>query len=203
MIAIVIPTVEGRRDDLLRCVEAYGKTTGDSISLYIEHDHPSCGAAWVAGAERAVQDGYDYLHLTADDLEPHGGWLAPAVEAVDKGLIPAPLVYQPGGGLESAGLAGFSLNCANVTDWHPVDGTTVPFLSREMWDAMATPEFLETLATVHYCSDLMFSVAGRKHGWDTVIRTGMAFTHYTAPAGRNYGRSGEDTQRYLQWAASA
>jgi hypothetical protein len=201
-VAVVVPTIQGREDDLKRCVEAYWDTA-PKAKVYIERDHSSCGAAWIAGAERATRDGFDYLHLTADDLEPHAGWLETAIETVEKDMIPAPFVYRPDGTLESAGLAGFSMNCAQQADWHPVDGTTVPFVTREMWEAIATPQFTETLSVVHYCSDLMFSVAGRKHGWDTVIRAGMAFTHYTAPAGRNYGRAGTDTQRYLEWVASA
>jgi hypothetical protein len=190
-VAIVVPTIDGRETDLRRCLVAYEKTAPDAY-LYIEHGHASCGEAWIAGAERAREHGFDYLHLTADDLEPHLGWLEVAVETVDKGFIPTPLVYDPSGQLESAGLAGFALNhVAADQDWHSVDGTTVPFLTRDMWDCIG-------MIPVHYCTDLWVSAKGRMHGWDTVIRTGMKFTHYTAPAGRNYGRAQPDTQEYIR-----
>lgn len=190
-VAIIVPTVKGRETDLERCVEAY-HDTAPSAKVYIEHDRPSCGDAWIRGAERAAQDGFDYLHLTADDLEPHPGWLEPAVEAVDAGFIPAPLVYHPDGGLESAGLQGFGCYRGAYADWSPIEGTTVPFLTREMWEKVGME------ATLHYCTDLLVSYRGRKHGWETVVRTGMVFTHYTAQPGRNEGRAGWDTREYLR-----
>lgn len=189
-VAVVIPTIEGREADLERCVSAYERTAPDA-RLYVEHDHSSCGAAWITGAERAAEDGFDYLHLTADDLEPHPGWLEAAVETVDQGFIPAPLVYHPSGPLESAGLVGFGCYTGSHQDWALIEGTTVPFLTREMWDAIG-------MIDVHYCSDLLVSYRGRKYGWETVIRTGMKFTHYTATPGRNYGRVGPDTEEYLR-----
>lgn len=188
-VAVVIPTIEGREADFDRCVAAYERTAPEA-RLYVERDYPSCGHAWLAGAEKAGRDGYEYLHFTADDLEPHDGWLEVAVETVDKGFIPAPVVLDPGGRLESAGLAGFALN-GTAEDWHPVDGTTVPFLTRAMYAVIG-------MIPVHYCTDLWVSAVGRWYGWQTAIRTGMRFTHYTAAAGRNYGRAQPDTQEYLR-----
>jgi hypothetical protein len=187
-VAIVVPTIPGREADVSRCVKAYRRTAPDA-TIYIERDHPSCGAAWIAGAHKAAP--FDYLHLTADDLEPHAGWLETARETVDKGYIPAPLVYHPTGDLESAGLAGFGCYRGEYDDWMLIEGTTVPFVTAEMWDAIG-------MIDVHYCTDLWVSHQGRKHGWETVIRTGMAFTHYNAPAGRNYGRVPDDTRAYLE-----
>ena len=193
-VAIVIPTIDGRAEDFDRCVTAY-QQTAPGARLYIERDHPSCGHAWIAGAEKAALDGFDYLHFTADDLEPHPGWLEAAIETVDKGMIPAPLVYAPNGLLESAGLAGFGLN-TTYQDWMPIEGTTVPFLTREMWQTVG-------MIPVHYCSDLWVSTVGRWHGWETVVRENMVFTHYTAPAARNYGRAGSDTQEYIRLVREA
>jgi hypothetical protein len=172
-----------------RCLAAY-EATSDVIP-YVVHDFPSCGEAWLQGATDAAKVGFDYLHLTADDLEPHDGWLQAAIETVDKGLIPAPMVYRPDGTLESAGLAGFSLNAIAERDWQPVDSTTVPFLTTEMWEAIG-------MIPIHYCTDLWVSNRGRLHGWDTVIRTPMRFTHYTAQPGRNYARADADTREYMR-----
>jgi hypothetical protein len=191
-VAVVIPTIDGREEDLYRCVQAYDRTMPEgSLRYYIEHGHPSCGEAWIAGAEKACKDGFDYLHLTADDLEPHPGWLPHAVEAVDKGYIPAPLVYHPSGELESAGLQGFGCYTGLHADWGYVEGTTVPFLAREMWDRIG-------MIPTHYCTDLWVSARGRDFGYETVVRTGMRFTHHTAQAGRNYGRVSDDTREYLR-----
>lgn len=187
-VAIVVPTINGREEHVKRCVKAYQRTAPDA-RLIFEYNRPSCGAAWIAGASRAGD--FDYLHFTADDLEPHDHWLDVAVETVDAGYIPAPLVFHPDGSLESAGLLGFGCYNGPHDDWQFMEGTTVPFLTREMWKAIG-------MIDVHYCSDLLMSTVGRRHGWETVIRTGMRFTHYTAQEGRDYRRAGPDTQRYLR-----
>jgi hypothetical protein len=186
-VAIVVPTIEGREIDLKRCLRAY-KRTAPKAEVIVEHDHGSCGEAWIAGAERTDAE---YLHFTADDLEPQPGWLKIAKETVDKGFIPAPLVFNTDGSLDSAGLVGFGQYRGEHQDWQPIEGTTIPFLTREMWETVG-------MIPVHYCTDLWVSVQGRKHGWETVIRTGMRFTHHVAPAGRNYGRAPDDTREYLR-----
>jgi hypothetical protein len=187
-VAVVIPTIAGREAHLRRCLEAHRDTAPDA-TLIVERDHRSCGAAWIAGAARAPS--FDYVHFTADDLEPHPGWFEVALETVQAGHIPAPLVYHPDGELESAGLWGFGCYNGPRADWQLVEGTTVPFLTREMWEAIG-------MIDVHYCSDLWVSTIGRRHGWETAIRTGMRFTHHTAQEGRDYGRAGPDTQEYMR-----
>jgi hypothetical protein len=187
-VAVVIPTISGRAEHLARCLDAY-RRTAPNAQIIIERGHPSCGAAWIAGAAAAGE--FDYLHFTADDLEPHDGWLQVAVETVDAGYIPAPLVNHPGGELESAGLLGFGCYRGPHADWQLIEGTTVPFLTRQMWEAIG-------MAPIHYCSDLLVSTIGRRHGWETAIRTEMRFTHHTAQAGRNYGRVPADTQEYIR-----
>lgn len=201
---MIIPSIDGRDLDLARCVEAYARTTPRDdldVSLLVERDHPSCGAAWLAGATQAEKAGrFDYIHFTADDLEPHDGWLDVAVETVDAGYIPAPLVYHPTGELDSAGLLGLERYTDAQHDWQYIDGTTVPFLTAEMWEAISvTPGFTQTMGRTHYCTDLMVSIAGRRNGWETVIRTGMRFTHHVAAAGRNHERSPDDTREFIRW----
>jgi hypothetical protein len=188
-VAVIIPTIDGRQEHLARTVGAYTRTA-PGARLIVEHGHPSCGAAWIAGAD-AVAGQFDYLHFGADDLEPHDGWLDVALETVDAGYIPAPLVYHPDGRLESAGILGFGVYNGPHEDWQLIEGTTVPFLTAEMWEAIG-------MIDVHYTTDLWCSTIGRRHGWETVIRTGMRFTHHTAQAGRNHGRAWPDTQEYLR-----
>lgn len=188
--AIVIPTINGRGEHLARCLEAYARTA-PRASIYVKHDHPSCGEAWIAGAKEATRDGFDYLHLTADDIEPHDGWLEAAIETVDAGFIPAPLVYDSGGSLDSAGLQNFGQYRGEHADWQLIEGTTIPFLSRAMWERIG-------MLPIHYCSDLYVSVIGRRHGWETAIRTPMRFTHHVAPEGRDYSRAGRDTEEFMR-----
>jgi hypothetical protein len=190
-VRVVVPTVDGREAHLQRCLAAYERTA-PGAEVIVERDHPSCGAAWLAGATGE----FDCLHLTADDLEPHDGWLQVAMETVDAGYIPAPLVHHPGGELESAGLLDFGCYRGPHADWQLIEGTTVPFLTRAMWERIG-------MIDVHYCTDLWVSTIGRRYGWETVIRTGMRFTHHTASAGRNYGRAWPDTQEYLRRVAAA
>lgn len=193
MIAVVIPTVKGREDHLDRCIRAYREHT-DDLRIYIEYDHPSCGSAWQAGAKRAA--GHDYLHLTADDLEPHEGWASPAIEAVDAGFIPAPLVFEPDGSLQSAGINGWDVHLGPYDDWMTVESTTVPFMSAEQWERIG-------MIDLHYATDLWISWKGRREGWDTVIRTGMAFTHYNAMEGRGdqHGRTLADRAEFQRITA--
>jgi hypothetical protein len=187
-VAVVIPTIDGREDHLQRCLAAYGQLS--DVHLIVEHGHPSCGAAWIAGAKKARY--FDYIHFTADDLEPHPGWLEPAIETVEAGYIPAPLVFNPDGTLDSAGLEGFGQYRGPYDDWQYIEGTTVPFLTREMWEAIG-------MIDVHYCTDLWVSRVGRlRGGWGTVIRTEMRFTHHTADVGRNYGRVFSDTETFVR-----
>jgi hypothetical protein len=194
-VAVVVPTIDGRERWLERIRAAYWRTA-PYAHVYVEKGHRSCGEAWLAGTKKAEQDGFDYLHFGSDDLEPQEGWLKPAIEAVDAGFIPAPLVFHADGTLDSAGLAGFGQYRGPCEDWQLVEGTTVPFMTREMWERIG-------MIPVHYCSDLYVSTVGRKHGWETAIRTGMRFTHHVAPEGRDYGRVNADTQEYLRLVAEA
>lgn len=191
-VAVIIPTIAGREFDLTRCVNAYKETAPDAHRIIVR-DRPSCGQAWIDGAEMAFRGGgkFDYIHFTADDLEPHQGWLETAAETVEKGYIPTPLVYHPDGALESAGLRNFGCYAGPFEDWQVMEGTTVPFLTRRMWERIG-------MIPVHYTSDLWVSYQGRLEGWETVVRTGMVFTHYNAPEGRDYSRVPADTNAYLE-----
>jgi len=194
-VAIVIPTINGRSEHLARCLQAYAQTA-PSAAIYVEHGHGSCGEAWIAGADKATQAGFEYLHFSADDLEPHQGWLDVAIDTVDDGYIPAPLVFNPDGSLDSAGLENFGQYRGPYADWQYVEGTTVPFLTRKMWERIG-------MIPVHYCTDLWVSVIGRRRGWETVIRTAMRFTHHAAAPGRDYSRVPADTQAYGRYLADA
>lgn len=193
-VAVIVPTIAGREDFLELCLDAYERTAPDATVVVVK-DEPTCGIAWAKGADH-VGD-FDYLHLTADDLEPQDDWLQAAVETVDAGYIPAPLVLLTDGTLQSAGLQGFDVYTGSYADWQLVEGTTVPFVSREMWNKIG-------MIDTQYCTDLWVSRIGRmRGGWETVIRTPIQFVHHNAMAGRIQHQAPSDTQIYINKVSEA
>lgn len=174
MISVVVPTIKGREDHYARCVAAYQRTVpADQLQLITMRDYPTCGEAWNAGAEQATGD---YLHFTADDLEPHAGWYRPAIGAVLQGSLPAPRIINPDGDLDYCGV-----HRQEMPDWAPVQMSVIPFMSRDQWQQIG-PCLL-----IHYFSDNYLSWRGQLAGYPTVVRRRFAFTHYWAEPGRGAG----------------
>jgi hypothetical protein len=65
-------------------------------------------------------------------------------------------------------------------DWTVVDYSTIPFLSREMADAIGS-------LPIHYSSDVWMSYRGRQLGWETVLRHGYDIRHWRHSVGRGAG----------------
>ena len=179
MISVVIPTIPGREEHLERAVAAYRQHTED-VEIIVETGHDCVGKGWQAGAERARGE---FIHLTADDLEPHAGWWQPMADAVERGLCPCPVVLNPDGSLQSAGAVGWELQLAIPEDCAHTGWTTVPFMSREQWS------LVDPMLPLHYCTDTWVSVRLGRHGIPTVVRTGSVFTHHNAAPGRGAGMS--------------
>jgi hypothetical protein len=176
VISVVIPTIHGREEHYARCVEAYEATQGVELQLITVRDKSTCGEAWGIGAEQAKGD---YIHFSADDLQPAEGWYAPAIEACDRGFLPAPRIVNPAGKLDYCGVHGIELD-----DWTRVSMSVIPFMSRAQWDAIG-PD----VPPIHYFSDNWVSWRGAKAGFPTVVRRGFAFTHWWAKPGRGAGMS--------------
>jgi hypothetical protein len=70
VISVVIPTIAGREHWLGNCIHAYERCSGD-IEIITVTDRETCGEAWAEGGKRAQGD---FIHFTADDIEPHDGW---------------------------------------------------------------------------------------------------------------------------------
>ena len=174
-ISVIVPTIDGREEHLERCLRAYAEHSEGSykLDLVLAVNEPTCGWGWQKGCEKAKGD---YLHFTDDDIEPHAGWAEPAIECVQRGFIPAPQVFGPQGDPQSHPHWGFHL-----TDWEPVFMTSLPFVSREQFAAIAP------LFTAHYSTDNWFSWRAHRAGWPTRVRTGYAFTHWWAEHGRGAG----------------
>lgn len=182
-ISVIVPTVEGRAQSLLRCLAAYNdRSVGARLEVLVVEGSPTCGLAWQEGAGCASGD---YIHLTADDLEPHDGWWEPAVEACDLKKLPCPIVFNPDGNVQSAGGDLDAPSCLRTRigeDWSPVPFTTVPFMSVRQWDAIG-------MIPLHYFTDVWVSERGAQLGIGTVLRTGYTLTHHNEPAGRGAGMS--------------
>ena len=187
-IGVVVPTIPGREESLDRCLKSYGETKGVELCFQVYPDSPCSGTGWKEGtvklAEKYGQP--DYLHLTNDDCEAvHPEWWRPAVEACASGHIPAPIVYNSDGSLQSAGgdmNAGGHLLSTVQPDWTEVGFTTIPFLSWSQWNAIG-------MLDVHYGSDVWVSHRGRQLSIPTVLRHGFEITHHMHQVGRGAGMS--------------
>lgn len=180
-IAVIIPTIEGREEHLATCITGYEIHAPGSyeLELIVEHDHPTCGSGWQAGAERATAD---YLHFSCDDIEPQAGWAQPAVETLAQGFLPAPRVlngvsgapeYQPAWGAESP-------------DWTPVHMSCLPFITRDLWENHVRP-----MLTCHYYTDDWISWRSIRAGYQPRVRRDYLFRHYWAAHKRGAGMSYE------------
>jgi hypothetical protein len=183
MIGIVLPTVTGREASLERCVESYERNTTAPYRMLVLKDRDTCGAAWIEGAD-TLSD-CDFLHFAADDLEAHEGWDQTAIETVQQNALPAPVVLNGDGTLQSAG-GDMSIPGSMIErlqpDGAPVDYSGIPFLTREMYDQIGA-------VPIHYCSDTYISYVGRELGFETILRHGYRFTHWFEQPGRGAGMS--------------
>lgn len=178
LISVVIPTVDGREDQLARTLGAYASQAPGAyrLNVIVVHNLPCVGAAWQQGAGSATGD---YLHLGNDDTEPHPGWHLPAIESAGAGILPAPQVYGPAG--EPQSLPEWGKLAADGT---PVSMSTIPFCAMAQWEKISP---LDT--RLHYYADDFFSFRGKLAGYPVVLRSGYAFTHQWAQPGRGAGMS--------------
>lgn len=170
MISIIVPTIRGREHWYRRCSRAYFDTTEQDFELIPVRDRPSCGVAWNEGAEKARGD---YLHFSADDLEPHSGWDAAAVAVAGSGKIPCPLILNENGTLQSCGTWGELVPDGTVTDI-----ARVPFCSRTQWQE------IRPIIETHYYTDNHFAHRAMLAGIPTVVCHNYLFTHHFALEGR-------------------
>jgi len=176
-ITVVIPTVSGREADLVRCLDAYHARSTCDVNAVTFKDLGNCAEGWNAGAAFAKGD---YLHFSADDLEPHEGWDVAAIEAVEAGVLPAPRIVNPAGKLDYCGV-----HNVEMEDWARVQMSVIPFMPVDLWKRIGP------VPLIHYYSDNYVSWRAARAGWPTVVRRGFAFTHHWAQPGRGAGMSYE------------
>lgn len=201
MISIIIPTIEGREESLQRAFNAYSQTTPPGTEILVTGPHETCGEAWQSGAQKVSGD---YICFGADDHEALPGWWEPLVEAIDVyNVLPCSVVFNPDGSVQSAGMSNWQPHEYIPRDWHPVEHTLTPFVSRRQLNLVAP------IPPIHFCSDLWFSARLRHFGIPTIVRTGSHVIHHNHPVGRGAGvdenlRNVQDRilfARYLQEAA--
>jgi Glycosyl transferase family 2 len=185
VISVVVPTIRGREEHYARCVAAYERTAGDRIELITIRDRPTCGLAWNEGAAQAKGD---YIHFTADDLEPHDGWLEPALEAVHRGYLPAPRIIRTDGERDYCDYCG--VHGRELPDKAIVDMSVIPFMSREQWDKIGPS------LDCHYYTDNYLSWRGEQAGYLTVVRRAFQFTHHWAEPGRGAGMTYQQRMKH-------
>jgi glycosyltransferase involved in cell wall biosynthesis len=182
VISIVVPTVRGREHHLDRCLDSYERHT-DDFELIVVRDQPNWGTAIREGA---LQAGGDYLHFTADDIEPHQGWWQAAIETVKAGFLPAPLILNPDGSVQSCG----DQWAKTVADGTVCGLSRVPFMSR------AQERLVGPMIPVHHWADDWVSHRGRLNGIQTVVSLGYRLTHHQI-SGPNPG----DHNTYLKYVS--
>jgi hypothetical protein len=183
LLTVVIPTIAARAHWLERCVASYRATSPSVELIVIPNDGRGVGEGWQEGADQASGE---YLHLSNDDIEAHPGWWQAAVKTVKQQALPAPLILNTDGTVQSCGGSWERME----PDGQPTEFARVPFLSKAQW-AKVGP-----MIPLHYATDNWVSHRGRLAGIGTVVCHGYLLTHHLAPEGRVDHRMGADVAAY-------
>lgn len=184
MISVIVPTVTGREHWLAECKASYAAHTKDYELIVIEN-RPTCGEAWVEGASKAQGE---FIHFSADDLQPHAGWQQAAEQVVGLGLLPAPRIVNTDQTLQSCGGSDQWNNPHENPTGLRVDFPRIPFMSRGQWEAIR-PLAEGFLSDAHYWTDNVIGWAAERAGIGTAVHRGYLFTHGVAQARRGAGMS--------------
>lgn len=184
MISVICPTIKGREDWAERCQTAYQEHTTETHEFILIHDRPTCGIGWNDGLDIAKGD---YLHLTADDVEPTEGWDLVGIEWLHRKILPAPRILHTDGSLQS---------CGNTADEQPTgtptELTRIPFFGRELVPIVCP--IIET----HYYTDSWVSYRARRYGWSTLVVRDFLFYHHFAGVGRLDDRLDDDYATFVR-----
>jgi hypothetical protein len=170
VLSVVVPTIEGREDSYLRCVNAYHDSLDDGDYEIVR----IVGAAnWPTacnrGARRAIGD---VLHFTSDDLEPLPGWHVDALALLAQAdELPAPRVmnYTADGVWD---------NACDGPDGALTHFTRIPIMRRDQYDRIGPwPE-------IDYGADVWLSEKGRVVGIQTRMVHSYSFIHHWNQVGR-------------------
>lgn len=163
---------------------AYCETSWEAEFIVVRNA-PTCNQAWNIGIPETRGD---FIHLTADDIEPHTGWWKHAMTWVEDGYIPAPRIVNPDGSLQSCGDGDWEQETGSHTEL-----TRVPFFSREQMERAA---IFPIQPPGQYMGDAWVSHRGRMAGYPTVVVREMQFTHSFANVGRLDEMLGPDVDEW-------
>lgn len=162
-ILVIVPTIDGREKSLFRCLDTYKtRTPKHEVEMMVLRNYDTCGIAWGVGMELAKHKDFDYIQLSADDLEPHEGWAEPAIAMIESGKLPAPKILNPDGSLFS-----FGHNAGKTS--------VVPMFKKEHIERVLP------MAPWHYWTD---DYVSHKLGLPVENCEGYTFTHHADPVGR-------------------
>ena len=180
MISVICPTIDGREEHFQRCEKAYADNTSTAYEFIVIRNEPTCGIAWQKGSEQAKGD---YIHFTADDLEPWTNWDKEAREMADDDWLPAPIIWNAHGQhIEAIGPTLY-------------DGffTRIPFCTRSQWEAIGP------MIPLHYYTDNWFSARGADAGYESIEVEGYRFSHWWAMTGRLMDAMAPDFEMYKHY----
>lgn len=191
-ISVLIPSLRERAKSWLpRAVGLYReRTQGCEVEVISGFEGASWGEGinWIAPAARG-----DYLLLTSDDMWPtRADWWEPAVDALERGFLPAPRIVNPDGSLQSCGKWR-----EEQDDWEPTEFSVLLFVSRDLWERIG-PVIHTTAYADYYLTD-----RARAAGFPAVVRRGFEFVHAYAQEGRRSDdRTLEEHRIYLETVAA-
>jgi hypothetical protein len=177
VVSVVIPTLPGREESLDCALRSLALTCPDAEIVLVYGSGP-VGDGWTVGADAARGR---YVHLAGDDLEWMPGWWESAARVCDEGRIPAPLVFNGDGSVQSCG----DQMDAIVPDGSPATWPRMPFVSAEQWARIGPIP-----AGIHYFSDNYIGDRGRLLGFETVVCHGYQIVHHLEMTGVGWDIAG-------------
>lgn len=195
----VVPTVTGREAHLERWHSSHNEAWAEAvqrrgspavvISTMVVHDKPTCAHAWNEAGERARDEGFDVLYCSADDLEPSSLAFVGALDSIEQGVCPSPLIYHAASGqVESHGLRWGHMGL----NGEPDTMTRIPFLRSSWWPPQGIPE-------IHYWSDNCVSDWLQFIRVPILLSTEFSFKHHWAVEGRHDGADDRAQAERAEW----
>lgn len=173
LVTVPLPTIDGREHFLDKAVASY-KRTVPNLEIILVRNAPNCGVVWQYGAETGKGD---YILMGADDVEMHDGSPQAAIQMIDQGALPAPLIYHTDGRVQACGGSWEQME----PDHAYTEFTRGPVVSRAQWNVIGP------MIPTHYYTDNWITYRGLLHDIPTVVCHAFAYTHHMADEGRGAG----------------
>lgn len=186
LISVPIPTIAGREKLLAQAIKSYQDTANVEI-LVSRGAGMTCGLGWTTGADKATGD---YIAFGADDVEMLPGWAEAAIALCDENKLPAAVVLNTDGTVQSCGGAWGEMEPHGAVTRY----SRSPVIKREWW------EFVGPIpAELHYFTDDWVTWRCRQHGIEPVVSHDYRYVHHLSSVGRVEQRMGSDGQVFQQY----